>query len=106
MSAIEYWTECISEAFEEAGISATGVQIQLVAKSVEISHDCFGMAFGHDCIANPLAGENDRLKKELKREQGKTICTECSGKGGSYLQGPYHGSYSACWKCNGTGFIY
>lgn len=100
---MDYWTECISEAFEDAGISATKEQIKTVVEWVEGAHENYGMAHGHDAIPNPLELENDNLKRELRKEQDKVICEECKGKGRIITAGPYHSSDSACWKCRGEG---
>lgn len=66
---MDYWTECISEAMEDAGIAATKEQIDTVVTWVEGAHENYGMAFGHDCIPNPL--ESDL--KELKASHAKEI---------------------------------
>ena len=103
---MDYWEECISISFEDNGIKATKEQIQAVAGDVESSHENYGMAHGHDCIPNPLRGENDRLKKDLEREKGSTSCNECKGKGTIITYGGTFQSESQCYKCNGTGKIY
>lgn len=100
---MDYWTECVSEAFEDAGISATKEQIKTVASCVEVAHENYGMVHGYDAIPNPLALENDNLKRELRKEQDKVICEECQGKGRIITAGPYHSSDSRCWKCRGEG---
>ena len=66
---MDYWKECISEAFDEAGITATEEQIAMVAGDVQVSHENYGMAFGHDCIPNPLEAEVKKLKDELKNKE-------------------------------------
>jgi len=65
---MEYWEECISESFEDAGIVATEEQINIVASWIEGAHDNYGMAHGHDCIPNPLVAENERMAKAHKDE--------------------------------------
>ena len=69
---MNYWNECISCAFDEAGIQATKEQIDLVAGDVEVAHENYGMAHGYDAIPNPILLENNELKKQLKIEQNKT----------------------------------
>lgn len=101
----EYWDECISIAFEEAGITATKKQIELVAADIASGHDNYGMAHGYDCIPNPLEADNKRLAQELKTEKEKVFCKDCNGTGTEYSQGPYHCSISSCWKCNGEGKV-
>ena len=63
---MEYWNECIREAFEDEGIEATDKQIDNVAGWVEGAHENYGMAFGYDCIPNPLIAEIDTIKKHMK----------------------------------------
>ena len=65
----DYWNECISEALEDAGITATNEQIDTVASWVEGAHDNYGMAFGHDCIPNPLQTQVDDLRREAVKRQ-------------------------------------
>lgn len=63
---MNYWNECISEAFEDAGINATDDQIYTVADWVEGAHENFSMAHGYDAIPNPMISEVDKLKKRIK----------------------------------------
>lgn len=102
---MDYWKECITEAFEDAGIDATEDQIGTVAFWVEGAHDNYSMAHGHDYIPNPLVSENEDLKRELKKERDKVFCKECNGKGRIFQQGPYHSSDSECGKCRGEGRV-
>jgi hypothetical protein len=103
---MDYWKECISEALEDAGIKASDEQIDTVTSWVEGAHENYGMAHGHDCIPNPMVTENEDLKKKLKREQEKTICEECNGKGTTISYGGTFQCYSRCYVCRGEGFIY
>lgn len=103
---MNYWNECISEAFDDAKIIATKEQIETVVSWVEGAHENYGMAHGHDCIPNPLQGENEDLKRKLSREQNKEICAKCKGKGHLTTQGPCHSSNSSCYVCRGEGYIY
>jgi len=66
---VDYWNECIREAFEDAGLVATKDQIDIVAGWVEGAHDNYGMAYGHDCIPNPLSSEIEKIKREMVRQQ-------------------------------------
>ena len=100
---MNYWHECISEAFDDAGIVATSEQIKTVVEFVEGAHENYGMAFGHDCIPNPLEQDNKQLKQALVDEKEKVFCKECMGKGSITSPGPYHSSISTCWKCRGEG---
>ena len=99
----EYWKECISEALDEAGVIATTEQITTIASIVEGSHENYGMAFGHDCIPNPLRSENEKLKKKLRDEQDKILCEVCNGKGKLISYGGTFQAESQCWKCRGEG---
>lgn len=44
-SQADYWNECISNAAEEAGIELTEDQVEVLADSVRIGHENYGMAF-------------------------------------------------------------
>jgi len=100
---MNYWEECISIAADECDLLLTKEQLEYLADAVAGGHENYGMAFGHDCIPNPLQTENDRLKKELRTEQDKVICTVCAGKGEIVSHGPVHSAVSSCWKCRGEG---
>ena len=100
---MNYWDECISEAFDDAGIKASKEQIETVVGWVEGAHENFSMAHGHDCILNPLSQENDQLKRELQKEREKVICGECGGRGRIISQGPVHSYDSECMKCRVDG---
>ena len=78
---MDYWKECITEAFEESKIVATEEQIDNVASWAEGAHENFSTANGYDCIPNPANTEIAELKRKLKREQDKTICPDCKGNG-------------------------
>lgn len=63
---MDYWDECIAEAFEDAGIEATADQIETVAGWVEGAHENYGMAHGYDAIPNPLSSEVEKLRRQIK----------------------------------------
>ena len=100
---MRYWQECISQAFDDAGISASPEQMESVVMAVEGGHENYGMAHGHDSIPDPIRQENEELKKRLKKEQDKTVCRECNGYGSITSLGPVHSSTGQCWKCRGEG---
>lgn len=100
---MDYWKECISIAADECGLSLTDEQLECIAGAVEGGYENYGMAFGYDCIPNPLQSENDRLIRELRKEKEKVLCETCNGRGRIITQGPYHSSDSECWKCRGEG---
>jgi len=100
---MDYWKECIAEAFDDAGIVATQDQIGTVAYWVEGAHENYGMAFGHGCIPNPLVIENDKLKNDIRKEREMVICRECDGTGEDVWCGPVHSATSECSRCRGEG---
>lgn len=102
---MDYWEECIAQAFEDAGIKATKEQIDTVISWVEGAHDNYGMAHGHECIPNPLLSEIKELKKSLSIERSKVTCNECDGKGRIISHGPHHSSNSECNRCRGEGRV-
>ncbi len=107
MNRTEYWQECISEAFEDAEISATKKQIANVVEAVEGGYENIDMAFGVHCIPNPLETENKELQKKLKKEKSKEVCDECKGSKRKWISvGTAHETFDRCWKCDGTGMIY
>lgn len=63
----DYWNDCISEALNDVGLEATPEQVDAIAGFVEVSHDNYGMAYGHDAIPNPLLSEIGRQKGILKQ---------------------------------------
>lgn len=66
---MDFWEECISEALEDAGLTATAEQIDTIASWVEGAHENYGMAHGHDCISNPL--EEELRKQKLKTQEAE-----------------------------------
>ena len=64
---MEYWKECIEEAFCEAGIKANEDQIKAVVEWVEGAHENIGMATGSECMPNPADSEIESLKNKIKR---------------------------------------
>ena len=102
---MSYWEECVSEAFEDAGITANPDQIATVAYWVEGAHENYGMAHGHDAIPNPQSLEVERLERELQRERNKTICHDCRGRGRIVIRGPVHSADSECSRCRGEGMV-
>lgn len=102
---MDYWKECVAEAFEDAGITATKEQIDTVTSWVEGAHDNYGMSHGHDHIPNPLQQEIDQLKINIKKERDKIVCRACNGSGGITTYGPIHSGHSQCYKCRGEGKV-
>ena len=63
---MNFWEECISEAFDDAGITATDEQIATVASWVEGTHENYGLATGSECIPNPLESTVGELKRQIR----------------------------------------
>ncbi len=68
---MDYWLECISEAFDDAKITATEDQINTVQSWIEGAHDNYSTATGGDCIPNPLKTEIKELTIEYEKKLGK-----------------------------------
>ena len=77
---MDYWKECISIAADECGLVLTEEQLECLADSVEGGHENYGMAFGHDCIPNPVESRVQEELQNLKREIQKREEWECSTK--------------------------
>ena len=102
---MNYWEECIKEAFEDAGITASKEQIDTVVSWVDGAHENYGMAHGYDAIPNPLRSELDETKRALEKERSKVQCEQCNGRGRIISYGPHHSSNSQCLKCRGEGKV-
>ena len=68
---MNYWKECIEEAFCEVGIEATNEQLNLVVEWVEGAHENYGMATGQEFIPNPMASEVNELKRKLIKKDNE-----------------------------------
>ncbi|WP_207936441.1 hypothetical protein [Pseudomonas sp. 51_B] len=101
-SRTDYYAEGLAEAFEEHGVTATQEQIRSIANDVAGWAENVGMAF-HAPAGDPREGELSDLRKQLDRERNKVVCGVCKGTGFEHFSGPYHGSTSSCYKCNGAG---
>jgi hypothetical protein len=100
---MDYWAECIEEAFDDAEIEASDEQTQTVIDWVKGAFENYNLATGIDCIPNPLRLENDSLRAELEKERGKAVCPDCGGTGESVTHGPVHSGISECSRCRGEG---
>lgn len=68
---MDYWKECIAEAFCEAGLEATNDQLETVVGWVEGAHENYGLATGLEVAnANYISDEARELER-IKREQEK-----------------------------------
>lgn len=106
---MDYWEECVSEAFDDAKITATADQIKIVASWIEGAHENFGMAHGHEVASTNLWGAKEReiadLKKKLDAEEDKVPCPECEGKWAPGMNGTREPARYTCWKCDGSGKV-
>jgi hypothetical protein len=108
--SVEYWKECISIAADECGLALAPEQLHFLAEAVESGHENYGMAFGHDCIPDPVESEAHRELQKLRAENERheqwknstkpcKICTTT----GSVRDG--WGRDITCPNCNGSGRI-
>ena len=65
----EYWRECIANAFEEHGITATPEQINAVGDDCESAHDSYGMAFYQPPPSDRMAVIKEEAEAKLKALQ-------------------------------------
>ena len=104
---MDYWRECIAEAFEDAKIEATDEQINAVASWVEGAHENYGLFTGYDVASTNFRAAEDRekadLRKTIQRERDKVMCKECCGEGRIVMNFGTRSSNSECWKCHGQG---
>jgi DnaJ-class molecular chaperone len=109
MNAQPYWVESVTESLEEAGITATADQINMVAENMQISSEQHDTSFGLDVASDNLRQNKDRkieeLYAELAEERDKRPCRKCGGSGSLTTHGPCHSSTSRCYACNGTGKV-
>lgn len=101
----DYWTECLAQAFGEAGIAATDDQLKLVVRHVEGAHETYGMAFYQP--ASPYPSEVKRLEIALSTERAKRGCSRCRGTGRMEEQFGPIGRWSSgpCDTCHGEGKV-
>lgn len=102
---MDYWEEAVSIALNDEGIVATKEQIENIAGAMQVNHENYGMAHGHDCIPSPLSYENSELKRELRAERDKKHCPACDGRGHITTHGGVRSSSSICYKCRGEGRV-
>ncbi|MGV8671321.1 hypothetical protein, partial [Pseudomonas aeruginosa] len=70
----DYYAECLSEAFDSAGLEATREQIAAIAQDVELAVEHQGMAFyepppsdRYNEIERDWKTKNEALQKEFER---------------------------------------
>lgn len=105
---MDYWEHCLSEALEDAGMTATKEQLDTLASWVEGAHENYGLATGLE-VANrnfisDEARELERLQLEINRVNDWTQSTEpckvCLATGTSRDS---WGRDITCDGCNGEG---
>lgn len=64
---MDYWKQCIFEAFEDSGITATDEQVDTVATWAEGAHDNYGMANGHDVIRDSVPSRFE-MEREIQSQ--------------------------------------
>ena len=74
---MNYWEECIREAFDDAGIAASDNQIETVAGWVDGAHENYGLATGLDVASANFISDEARELKKIKLEQEKLRLWEC-----------------------------
>ncbi len=100
---MNYWEECLTESFEEHGVIATPEQLIAITKDIESAFENYGMAY--PIPENPLKSELSDLKRELKKERKKIICSKCKGTGQDISYGLSYTAITSCDKCNGEGKV-
>jgi len=68
MSTYDYWREAVEIGLEEIDVRLTPDQVESLSRSVEHSHEMYGMATGRDCIPNPMVTEINEQKRLHKAE--------------------------------------
>lgn len=103
----DYWADCIYEAFEDAGITATKEQTETVISWVQGGYDNSYQANGNDVAdRNLTAHRNDEIKKlqdALYKEKQKRTCRSCEGYGNITTSFGSRSSISRCDVCHGDG---
>lgn len=103
----DYWREAVEIALNDTGVVATDKQVDDIAGSIEISHENYGMAHGHDVAsANYSAArqrEIDEAWRAVERERNKVHCRVCDGTGWITTSYGTMSATSQCWKCRGDG---
>ena len=107
---MNYWEECIKEAFEDSGIKATDEQIQNVVSWVDGAHENYGLATGEDIAnANYISDEAAELKSMKAAQEKRRIwesetrpCRSCTTTG---ITRDGWGRDRTCYNCDGSGRV-
>jgi len=103
MSKLDYWRDCLAESFDEAGVTVTAEQLDLIAGNVDGASSEYG-SYSYQ-PSDPMLGEISRLEKALKAERNKVGCGRCGGSGREQY---YAGSWAVdtqCGSCHGEGKV-
>ena len=101
----DYWSEAVSNALEDAELSASPEQTRLIVEFIELANENYGQAFYQPSGPHHLQAELDQIKAALERERRKIACRTCRGSGTLRTDGPYHSAESTCYKCRGEGRV-
>lgn len=71
MNTSDYWTECISAAAEECGLTLTPEQLECLAGGAEGGHDNYGMAFYSPPWSDRMGDIEREASDKLKRLQAE-----------------------------------
>lgn len=102
---MDYWEECLKEAFEDAKIVATKEQLDTVISWVEGAEENHSMATGSDCIPNPLQSAIDNANVKLAVLNSRRMCQPCHGTGLYDIRDRFIKNPESCNHCNGNGYI-
>lgn len=64
---VDYWMECIAEAAQECDADLTESQLECIAESVAMGHECYGMAF----YTPPPSDRIAEVEREWKKKYDK-----------------------------------
>lgn len=67
----DYWSECIEAAAEECGLNLTAEQAGCLAKSAQIAHEYYGMAFYSPPASDRLDDIKSEWEAKLRRLQAE-----------------------------------
>ena len=107
---MNYWEECIREAFEDLKVKATEDQINGVVTWVEGAHENYGLATGNDVADANWESEDTINLRELKKTQERheawvnstKPCRLCTTTG--VIRDGW-GRDCTCHHCNGQGRV-
>ena len=76
-----YWLEAICTSAEDRGVTLSEEQADGMARDMQANHECYGMAFGHDCIPDPMKTElhnaqirHEKIIKEFEENEAALKC--------------------------------